>query len=156
MLSISIPGFDELQFRHLVLDFNGTIACDGLLIEGVEERLKQLSQQLKIDIITADTHGSAAAQLKQLSVELIIIPNAGQDQAKAAHVKKRDQNTVCAIGNGRNDHQMLKIAALGIAIVQQEGVAVSTIEAADILVPNILAALDLVLKPKRLIATLRN
>jgi hypothetical protein len=36
-----------------------------------------------------------------------------------------------------------------------EGVATSALQAADVLAPDPLAAIDLLLKPKRLVATLR-
>lgn len=50
---------------------------------------------------------------------------------------------------------MVAAAALGIAIVQQEGAAVETLLAAKLVVPDIGAALGLLLNPTRLIATLR-
>ncbi|WP_321393797.1 hypothetical protein [uncultured Desulfuromusa sp.] len=58
MLQISVPGSGDLKFKDLVLDFNGTLACDGELIPGVRERLLLLAESLKIHIITADTFGS--------------------------------------------------------------------------------------------------
>lgn len=156
MFCISIPGHEPLKLQHLVLDFNGTLACDGILIPGVTKRLDLLSHQLQIDVITADTHGSAAEQLQPLPIQLIVIPNSNQDRAKHDHVRLRGHHQVAAIGNGFNDCLMLKEAALGIAVMQDEGVAGRALMAADILVPDILTALDLLLKPKRLIATLRN
>ncbi|MGN2393350.1 HAD family hydrolase, partial [Pelomicrobium sp. G1] len=64
--------------------------------------------------------------------------------------------TGCAcIGNGRNDHLMLKAAALAIAIVQQEGVWAGTLMSAQVIVGDIRDALDLLLYPQRLVATLR-
>ena len=42
MLEIEIPGFKRLFLANLVLDYNGTMACDGKLIAGVGERLKLL------------------------------------------------------------------------------------------------------------------
>jgi soluble P-type ATPase len=60
-----------------------------------------------------------------------------------------------AIGNGNNDQIILKEAALGIAVLGDEGVAASAMKSADIVVKSIHNALDLFLKPKRLIATLK-
>ena len=42
MIEINIPGRDILRIEHLVLDYNGTIAVDGALIEGIQERLQRL------------------------------------------------------------------------------------------------------------------
>ncbi len=39
MLTVTIPGKGTLKLKHMVLDFNGTMACDGTLLAGVEERL---------------------------------------------------------------------------------------------------------------------
>lgn len=156
MFCITIPGHEKFEFHHLVLDYNGTIARDGHLIPGVAERLELLSHQMTIDVITADTNGSADEQLAKMPIELTVIPYHKQDQAKLDHIQGEGADGIVAIGNGYNDHLMLKEAALGIAVMQQEGIAVNTIQAADILVPDILDALDLLLKPKRLIATLRN
>jgi len=44
---------------------------------------------------------------------------------------------------------------LGIAVLGDEGLSVSAMKNADIVVKNISDALDLFLKPKRLMATLR-
>ena len=38
MLTIPIPGRSALQLQHIVLDYNGTIALDGELMPGVEDR----------------------------------------------------------------------------------------------------------------------
>jgi soluble P-type ATPase len=50
---------------------------------------------------------------------------------------------------------MLAAAGLGIAVLGPEGLAKGAMEAADVVAPGILAALDLLLKHKRLVATLR-
>ena len=65
------------------------------------------------------------------------------------------ENTVC-IGNGRNDRLMLKEARLGIAVILTEGVAQSTLSSADVVCTNIVSALELLLNPLRLTATLRS
>jgi hypothetical protein len=46
-------------------------------------------------------------------------------------------------------------AALGIAVVREEGAAVEALQAANVVCPNTLSALRLLTEPKRLIATLR-
>jgi len=61
-----------------------------------------------------------------------------------------------AVGNGRNDTLMLAAAALGIGVVLAEGAATVALQSADIVCTGILPALDLLLHPLRLAATLRN
>jgi soluble P-type ATPase len=156
MLEINIPGHKTLILHHLVMDYNGTLALDGFLLNGVQPRLTSLSDRLKLHVVTADTFGLARSQLEGLPCELAILPVEDQAHAKLAYIQRLDAAQVVAIGNGRNDRLMLQAAALGIAIVQGEGAAIETCQSADVLTSNILAALDLLLFPKRLIATLRS
>jgi P-type E1-E2 ATPase len=156
MLEIIIPGYKKLSLQHLVMDYNGTLAVDGELLDGVSQRLLSLSEQLRLHVITADTFGMARSQLADLPCELIILPGETQAQAKLEYIQRLGEAQVVAIGNGRNDHRMLQAAAVGIAVIQGEGAAGETCLAADVIAPHILAALDLLLNPKRLIATLRS
>jgi P-type E1-E2 ATPase len=155
VIQIAIPGRSPLQIDHLVLDFNGTLAHDGQLLEGVAERITALSAQLKIHILTADTHGSARAQVADLPCELAILPAAEQDTAKREFVLGLGATQTASIGNGLNDRLMLREATLGIAVLGKEGVAVGAITSADVLTSDIIDALDLLIHPLRLIATLR-
>ena len=50
---------------------------------------------------------------------------------------------------------MLKAASLGVLVRQREGAAGEALTAADVLAPGIVEALDLLLQPQRLVATLR-
>lgn len=155
MLVLEIPGHDTLNLEHLVLDYNGTLAVDGKLLEGVAPRLEALGALLAIRIVTADTFGQAAEQFTGLPVEVLVLPAANQPAAKRDVVRRLNAPRVVAIGNGRNDVEMLAEAALGIAVIQEEGVSTQAVLAADVLTPNICAALDLLLHPPRLAATLR-
>jgi len=156
MLEINIPGYKALLLHHLVMDYNGTLAQDGVLLDGVRSRLISLSERLRLHVVTADTFGIARGQLADLPCELVILPGEEQAHAKLAYIRRLGEDQVVAIGNGRNDHLMVQAAALGIAVAQGEGAAIETCLTADVLAPNILAALDLLLYPKRLIATLRS
>jgi P-type E1-E2 ATPase len=155
VIEIEIPGFIAFRFKHLVLDVNGTIAKDGQLIEGVAELLKELRSRLDIHLITADTHGKQEAIDRTLDIAAVRIAKQNQIQSKLEYVEGLGAGTVVAVGNGANDSAMLERAALGIAILGPEGAAVKTLCKADIAVPDIRAALELLLYPKRLIATLR-
>jgi soluble P-type ATPase len=156
MLEIAIPGFKTLTLQHLVLDYNGTLARDGELFDGIRERLVALADQLRIHVVTADTFGKAGAQLLGIPCGLTILPVEDQDRSKLAYVQQLGAERTVCIGNGRNDRMMLRAAGLGIAVVQAEGVAGQAVLAADVLAPDILAALDLLTHPLRLVATLRS
>lgn len=155
MLTIEIPDFATLRLEHLVLDYNGTLAEDGAMLEGVRERLERLSPALRIHVVTGDTFGSARASLQGLPCELAILAATGQSQAKLDYVRRLSAESVACIGNGRNDRLMMQACALGIAVIQAEGTSAHTLAAADAVAPSIRDALDLLLEPRRLVATLR-
>jgi soluble P-type ATPase len=150
MLELQIPGHKPLSLLHLVLDYNGTIACDGRIIQGVKERLEHLARSLEVHILTADTFGNVQKELSGIPSRLTVIPRENQAEAKLDYVERLGPEHSVCIGNGRNDRLMLKEAALGIAVIQVEGSAVAAILEADIITLNILDALDLLLHPLRL------
>jgi soluble P-type ATPase len=156
MMEITIPGYGPCALTDLVLDFNGTLACDGTMIEGITPLLKIVSEKFRIHVLTADTFGDAATELSGTPCNLVIISPDDQDGAKLRYIEKLGPETTVCIGNGRNDRLMLKKAALGIAVIQGEGAATETIAAADIVTTSILDALNLLSHPLRLVATLRS
>ncbi|MEO8566727.1 MAG: ATPase P [Betaproteobacteria bacterium] len=155
MLDLTIPGFGRLELTDVVCDYNGTLAADGLLIDGVHERIQRLGSELRVHVVTADTFGGAAAQLQRLPCPLVVLDAANQTEAKRDFVHGLGAAHVVAIGNGRNDRMMLAAARLGIAVCGAEGAAAETLQAGDVVVGRIVDALDLLLHPKRLVATLR-
>ncbi|MCA9977139.1 MAG: hypothetical protein KC413_15370 [Anaerolineales bacterium] len=155
MITIEIPGYKRLQLNHLVLDYNGTLAVDGLLLPHVATTLNTLAEQVQVHVLTADTFGTARAALADVRCELGVLPLQAQDVAKRDYVLALGAAACVAVGNGRNDALMLQAAALGIAVLQAEGTAVVTLTAADVVTPTILDALALLTEPRRLIATLR-
>jgi P-type E1-E2 ATPase len=155
VLEIAIPSRGELHLEHLVLDVNGTIALDGRLIVGVSERLDKLSELLSVWLVSADTQGTLAALTADLKVRVRRLQAGDEAAQKAGLVEDLGADRVVAIGNGANDAAMLRRAALGIAVLGSEGLAVDCLNAADIVAPDIGAAFDLLLRPRRLIASLR-
>lgn len=155
MIEIDIPGYGKFEFKHLVLDVNGTIAKDGQLLAGVQEHLEELRTRLEIHLVTADTYGTQALISESLKLTAVRIPYQDQAKAKLDYIEQLGKETVVAIGNGANDAAMLDHAALGIIVIGPEGAAVESLQKAKVAAPDILAAFDLLLRPKRLIATLR-
>ena len=156
MIEISIPGHRKLQLKHLVLDYNGTLACDGQIIAGVKESLEALADMLQIHVLTADTFGKARSGLEGVPCDLSILPLENQDIGKLEYVKHLGCAYAVCIGNGRNDRLMLQDAALGIAVILGEGAAVETLLAADVVCTDIVSALELLSSPLRITATLRS
>lgn len=152
---IEIPGVGNLELKHLVLDYNGTLGLDGNLLDGVRERILEISKHLAVHVVTADTFGFAQKQLEDMPVTLYVLEDTAQTLQKRAYIEKLGVDNVVAIGNGSNDAAMLKAAALGICVMGSEGCAVKTMMATDIVVRCILDGLDLMLEPMRMKATLR-
>jgi P-type E1-E2 ATPase len=155
-MHLSIPGRGELELRHLALDLNGTLGLDGRLLEGVAERLTALRGRLQPLLLTADTHGGAAQVRAELGLEVVVL-DPGRDEAaqKLEFVRRLGVTHVVAVGNGANDVSMLKECAVGVCVIGPEGAATEALLSADVVVADIRAALDLLLHPKRLVATLR-
>jgi P-type E1-E2 ATPase len=156
MLDLDVPGRKQLRLEHLVLDVNGTLALDGELLPGVNDRITRLRESLTLHLLTADTHGRQAQIDAQLGLTGVRLTR-GQPEAeqKAAYLRSLGAERVVAVGNGANDALMLREAALAIAVLGGEGLATAALREADVLAGDIVAALNLLLNPRRLIATLR-
>ncbi|MFW6250813.1 MAG: ATPase P [Alkalispirochaetaceae bacterium] len=103
-------------------------------------------RQYTIENVVCDFNGT-------LAVDGALLP--GVAEAKAELVDRLGAESTAAIGNGRNDFLMLRAAAIGICVLQREGAYRETLQAADIVCASPVDALELLLNPKRLIATLR-
>ena len=136
MIHIDIPGRPPLRLATALVDFNGTLARDGRLIDGVAERLRALSASLDVRVVTGDTTGTAHGELAGLPVGIDIMPRDDQEHAKRAVIEQLDPGAT-------------------IAVVGPEGCALDVLLHADVACGSIVDALDLLLVPRRLVATLR-
>ncbi len=155
MIELSIPGRGSLRLQHLVTDVNGTLAVDGILIEGLAKRIASIRDRLSVHLLTADTHGRQAVIDRQLGTTATRLLPGNEQEQKRVFVQNLGADCVVAIGQGANDAAMLKEAALGICVMSKEGTAVETLLVADVIAADIMAAFDLLDKPVRLVATLR-
>lgn len=152
MIRIDIPQRGIIELAHAVFDVNGTLAIDGVPISGVEGPLKALGERLALHGLTAGTHGNRAELEHVLGFPLHLITS-GED--KLHYVEQLGPAHVIAFGNGMNDVGMLRVAAIGVAVLAGEGAAMSALHAADVLALGPIDAIELVLHPKRLVATLQ-
>ena len=155
MIDLQIPGRGKVQLQYAVFDVNGTLAIDGVLIDGVEDHIASLRRTLEVRLITADTHGRQTDIDRQLKLKADRLTPGDERQQKAKYVRQLGAPNVVSIGNGANDVEMLKAAAIGIAVIGREGAASEAVAAADVVMLNVLDVIDLLLNPKRLVATLR-
>ncbi|MGQ9819802.1 MAG: HAD family hydrolase [Candidatus Kapaibacteriales bacterium] len=155
MIVIDVPGYERLELQYLLLDYNGTIAVDGEPKPGTIPLLKEISNQLEIHIITADTFNRIKEFAKFLPSQIHIIPIEDQKKLKADFVEVLGAENTIAIGNGANDSKMLKLAKLGILVIEKEGASIDALTNADLVFTNIIDALESILNPKRIVASLR-
>jgi soluble P-type ATPase len=156
MICLDIPGAEKKEIHHMVFDYNGTIAIDGVLIPEVKEAIRSLSGRAACHVITADTFGFVTDQVSDLDCDVVIIPPGNQARSKLDFIAGLGPEHTLCVGNGINDELMLKHAAVGIAVLQEEGLATTALFAADLVVKNILDVFALVNTPERIMATLRN
>jgi soluble P-type ATPase len=155
LIEVDVPGQRIYRFENLILDLNGTITLDGKLIEGVKERIESLRNLINILIVTADTRGKAHELTDILKIPIHKVNKGNEQIQKLKLVRHLGLKATACVGNGSIDASMLKESILGICVVGPEGTSFEAIANCDIVVPNINAALDLFIKPERLIATLR-
>ncbi len=151
-IEIDIPQRGIIELQHAVFDVNGTLAVDGIAIEGIAAQLKTLSEQLSIHLLTAGTHGN----IKELEQTLgFPLHHVVRGDEKMRYVQNLGPINVVAVGNGTNDASMLRLAAIGVVVMTSEGISTKALQGADIIVSSPTKAIELLLKPKRLTATLR-
>ncbi|AXI25793.1 HAD family hydrolase [Methanofervidicoccus sp. A16] len=148
---LDIPNYKRITARNVIFDLNGTLAVDGHIDKEVLDLLKELSKTYKIVVLTADTLGNAKEIFKELdSITLEVI----RDTEEKTEVAKK-YTPYIGIGNGNNDIGVFKNAELSIAVIGREGCSAKLLLSADVVVCDIVDAINLLLKEKRLIATLR-
>lgn len=155
MLHIDIPGSVALEIEHFVSDFSGTLSDDGVLLHGVREKLNELAGKVHVHVLTSDTFGKARKELEGITCTVHILEGEDHTGQKEQYVVSLGAERVAALGNGNNDARMLKAAGLGIAVCLKEGCSAESLQTAKIFVHSPIDAVELLLYPKRLVATLR-
>jgi soluble P-type ATPase len=155
---IDIPGFGVRYIRIAVSDYTGTHSCGGAILPDVKRRLRELVTLVDLHIVTADSFGTAVSELAGIAIPYRL-QTGRHDVEKAGYVSQFDLQHVAAFGNGNNDRLMLKAVkeggGLSIAVDNGEGCALDAMRNADLFVAGAANAIDLLLDPLRLKATLR-
>lgn len=141
-----------MELEQLVVDLNGTLTNRGQLVEGVADRVAQISRTLSVSVLSSDTFGTLVDVAPRLGAVTTVIET-GADKERI--VRDLDAERCVAIGNGANDAKMLAAAAIGIVVLGPEGASGRAVAAADVICGSIVEALDLLLDARALTATLR-
>jgi soluble P-type ATPase len=152
MLRVAIPEQPVLELEHVVLDLNGTLSDRGVLDGDVASRARRVGVDMRLHLLTADTYGTARQAARDIGATLKIV---ARGDNKRDYVDRLGPHRCVAIGNGANDAAMLERAAVGIAVLGWEGASPAALGAADIVCRSAAEALDLLLTPLALTATLR-
>lgn len=155
MIEMNIPGRGIFQIEYLVCDVNGTLATDGILLPGMINAIKSIKDRVKVYLIIADTHGKQVTISNTLGIDGILINKGQEAEQKGNFVTQLGENKVIAIGQGANDAEMLKKAAIGICVLSEEGTSIDALNSSDIVVQDGLHAIKLVQNPLRIVATMR-
>lgn len=155
MIKLDIPGRGVFEFENIVLDLNGTLSVDGKIHSKARDKINVLAKRAKIYVLTADTRGRAEQILEKLKAETMLLSGDDTSREKVEFIQAIGANRTVAIGNGYNDHLMVKEAALGLCIIGREGASAETVKCSDVVFQDVLDALDFLLKPLRNKATLR-
>lgn len=156
MLIYKIPGREDIEIENIVFDYNGTIAVDGKILEGVKELLSELGKHLSVYILTADTYGTVKRECSDIDAKILTFPKENAGESKKGIVKNLGGEKTLCVGNGFNDIPMFKEAILSIAVIEGEGASGKLIVHADIVVRSILEAIEIILNKNKMKATLRN
>ncbi len=152
---LEIPGYKNLDIKNVVFDYNGTLAKDGQIDSKTKNLLKEVCSKFNVFVITADTFGTVKEELKEFDLKVIVLSSKNHTKEKMEFVSQLGKDITVAIGNGNNDKMMLDTATLSIAIIGDEGCSKDALFASNIVCKDIKSAMELLLYPKRLVATLR-
>jgi soluble P-type ATPase len=148
-----IPGVGDLELKTIILDLNGTLTVKGKIHGGVKERLTRLKELgYQILFFTGNTRNNANEIADNLGINWILAEDGNKKRDEAL---KLDPDTCVSIGNGLIDLELMKVVKLRIVTIQAEGAHTQTLLNSDIIIPSILDALDLLIDPATLVATLR-
>jgi soluble P-type ATPase len=154
MIIIQRPGQDSLEIEFILLDFEGTLASDRRVHPKAKDKINLLSKRTKIYILTKGEKEGVEEVLRKVKAEVVYLKEGEASQRKLDLLRELGAIKTVAIGNGVDDESMIEEAGLGICVMGKEGTSVEMMKKADIIVPNILDALDFLLKPLRQKATL--
>jgi len=154
MIDIQRPGQEPLGIEFILLDFEGTLALDRRVHPKAKDKINLLSKRTKIYILVKEEKERAVEDLRKVKAEIIAFEEAKAPEEKLLLLRQLGPAKTVAIGNGADDAAMIEEAGLGICVISKEGAAGGAVQKADLVVFDIVDALDFLLKPLRQKATL--
>ena len=154
MISIQRPGMESLDIHFVLIDFEGTLAMDGRVHPKAKDKVNLLSKRATITILTKSNREKVEETLKKMKVEILYVTEEDSSQQKLNVLQRLGPHQTAVIGNGLDDVRIMEQAGLGLCVIGKEGSSAEAMVKADLVVTNVLDALDFLLKPLRQRATL--
>lgn len=154
MIIIQRPGQEPLKIEFILIDFEGTLASDGRVHPKAKDKINLLSKRAKIHILAKGTTEKIEERLKKLKAEVFFLTEGEASKQKLDLMRQLGPEKTVAIGNGVDDAPMMEEAGFSICVIGREGASGETLKRVDMVVTDILDALDFLLKPLRQNATL--
>jgi len=154
MISIQRPGMESLDIHFVLIDFEGTLAMDGRVHPKAKDKVNLLSKRATIYILTKSNREKVEETLTKMKVEILYLTEGDSSQQKLNVLQRLGSHQTAVIGNGLDDVRIMEQAGLGMCVIGKEGSSAEAMAKADLVVSNVLDALDFLLKPLRQRATL--
>lgn len=154
MILIQRPGQQPIEIEFLLIDYEGTLSIDGRVHPKAKDKINLLSKRLKVHILIKGQKEKAEDRLKKVKAEGLFLQEGDASREKLHLLKKLGPEKTAAIGNGVDDAPVLEEAGFSICVIGKQGASGETLKRADVVVTDILDALDFLLKPLRQKATL--
>jgi soluble P-type ATPase len=154
MLTLHRPGQDPFEIEFILIDFEGTLAQDRRIHPKAKDKINLLSKRTRIYVLAKGEKEFLDEAFRKVNAEPFYSKEGETTQQKLDLLRQLGADKTIAIGNGVDDAQLLEEACFGICVVGREGASGEAIRRADLVVSNIIDALDFLLKPLRQKATL--
>ncbi|NBG88607.1 hypothetical protein [Isachenkonia alkalipeptolytica] len=156
-IDVKVPWGEKYTINHVVFDLNGTLANNGEIAKTTEKLLKALAQKAKIYVLTADTHNTAGKLKEEIGdfCEIIVLQSSDHSEEKARFVHTLGYRETVTLGNGGNDVKMVQEGILSFGIIAGEGAYAPLLTKVDIVVHNIDHAIEMLIHPRKIVATIR-
>jgi soluble P-type ATPase len=154
MITIQRPGQEPLEVEFILIDFEGTLASNCRVHPKAKDKINLLSKRTKIYILTKEEKETSEETLRKVKAEIFYLTEGEASQRKVNLLRQLGETRAAVIGNGVDDAPMIEEALLGICVMGKEGTSAEAMKKGDVVVLNILDALDFLLKPLRQKATL--
>lgn len=154
MILIHRPGQSLIEIEYILIDFEGTLATDRRVNPKAKDKINLLSKRTKIYIFVQTEKEIALKSLKNTKADIIFISEGQASQEKLNFIRQIKRENTVVIGNGKSDVEIIKESAISFCVMGKEGAFKDALINADIIVNDIIDALDFLLKPLRQKATL--